>query len=368
MSAGIANSDLIDLTRTTLEDLPDLNFEYALEYQQWHVINQWFKSDKVKISSGYQIHRNIALDTTGNARHVRLYQKTAINVADTQKTITVPWVQYQTHWSIERREMLRNRKPAKFVDLLQSRRLDSTVDAAELLERKAWATPQNSSDDLSPRGLPYWLSKLAPAARSGYSASIDVDQDFGGRYIAWGDGTFTGTDKAGIDPSTSAHAKWRNYVSTYTAINGDFVKRMRRAFHQCEFQSPITARDMIDGAASKFRIYMPVDELVEYEDLATKQNDNNGGDLDKFHGVTTFRRVPILYAPVLNSDADNPIYAVNHAHFYPVVQEGDWMRESEPMFDVEQHNVMTTFVDGSYNFLCDNVRLGGFVMHVALAA
>ncbi|MFP3325132.1 hypothetical protein R0K05_18905, partial [Planococcus sp. SIMBA_160] len=104
--------------------------------------------------------------------------------------------------------------------------------------------------------------------------------------------------------------------------------------------------------------------LVAYEDLATKQNDNLGRDLDPFHGMTTFRRVPIHYTPVLDDftvvdggDTDfspSPIFAINHDKFFPIVLEGDWMRESEPMIDVEQHNVQTVFVDSSVQFFCNN--------------
>jgi hypothetical protein len=367
MSQGIKNSQLADLTSTTLENLPDMEFEVAFKYQNYEVVNRWFQSEKVQEESGTQIKRNIVLDTTGNAKHVRLYQKTPINVADTQKQITAPWVQVQTHYSIERREMLRNRKPAAFVSLIKSRRIDATVDLANLLEFQAWQTPSTSSDDLLPRGVPYWISKLLPSTGGSYDAIIDIDQNFSGRRIIWGDASVQINDKGGLNPTLAGNARWRNYVATYTGINADFVKRLRRAFHITNFKSPTLAKDLRDGPAARFRIYLGLDNLVEYEDLCTKANDNIGSDLDPYHGNTTFRRVPLVYIPVLDADPDGAIYGLNHAHFYPIIQSGDWMRESEPMFDVEQHNVQTVFLDGSYQFFCDNVRLGGFCMHKALA-
>lgn len=368
-SSGISNADLLDLVATTLPNLPSLEFEVALQYQNYNVCNQWFQADKVQSEGGTSIERNIILDTSGNARHVRLYQKTPINVSDVHHKITAPWCQVQTHWSIERREMLRNRGKAKFIDLLKTRRVDATVDLANLLEARAWSTPSGSDDDLNPRGLPYWLSHR--------QAAVTATTDGGGfsGYTAWYSGGTSTTTKGGIDGSTTANAKWRNWAAAYTAINADFVKRMRRAFHATSFTSPMLARDLISGPASKFRIYMGLNELTEYEDLVTNANDNIGKDLDPFHGVTTFRRVPILYAPQLDdfsigasATATAPIYAVNHAHFYPIVQSGDWMREDGPHMDVEQHNVMTTFIDGSYQFFCRNVRQAGFVLHKTFAS
>lgn len=372
--AGISNADLLDLTRTTLANLPRMEFEVALEYQNYPVCNQWFQGDKVQVESGTSIERNIILDTSGNARHVRLYQKTPINVADVHHKITAPWCQVQTHWSIERREMLRNRAPARYIDLLKTRRIDATLDLADLLETRAWSTPTGSDDDLNPRGLPYWLSMRADAVTSA------TDEGGFSAYLVRWDGSSTQADsKGGIDGSLTANAKWRNWAAVYDAVNSAFVKKMRRAFHATKFQSPMLARDLRTGPSSKFRIYMPLDVLVEYEDLVTSANDNIGRDLDPFHGLTTFRRVPIIYTPALddmeitggsgtsNTDVD-PVYAVNHAMFYPMVQSGDWMREDGPHTDVEQHNVFTTFIDGSYQFFCKNVRTAGFVLHKALTA
>ncbi len=364
MAVGIANSDLVDLTRTTQKNLPDLEFETALEYQKYPVCNIMFAKDKRQVESGTSIQRNIILDTSGNARHVRLYQKTSINVANVQNLITAPWVQAQTHYSIERREALRNREPAKFVELIKSRRIDGKLDLADLFEETGWESPANANDDLHPYGIPYWISHLDNSESSAGAFSGDTVRYTGGT---------TSTTKGGIDGSTKT--KWANWAATYTAINADFVKRLRKAFHATSFTSPITVDDLKGGYASNFRLYMNLDTLTEYEDLVTNQNDNLGKDLDPFHGMTTFRRVPIIYTPQLDSyspgnssTTSDPVYGLNHEKFFPIVQEGDWMREEDPMSDVEQHNVITTFIDSSYQFFCKNVRQGGFVLHKLLAA
>lgn len=365
---GISNADLVDLTRTTLQNLPSLRFEVALDFQEYPTCNLWFKKDKIQVDSGTFIERNIILDTSGNAKHVRLYQKTPINVTDVQRKITAPWVQLQTHWSIERREALRNRKPAMYIKLIESRRVDATVDEADLLELRAWSTPQSNTDDLNPRGLPFWLS---------FREDGDNGQGHDAFRVRFAGGT-SQTDKAGIDGALASNSKWRNYAATYTAINADFIRRLRRAFHATNFMSPVIAKDLREGPMTNFRLYMGLDELTEYEDLVTKANDNLGKDLDPFHGNTTFRRVPIIYTPQLDGftvtggsstvNTVNPIFGVNHAKFFPMVLEGDWMRESEPMTDVEQHNVITTFIDSSYQYFCNNVRAGGFTLHRPIVA
>ncbi len=368
-SNGISNSDLLDLQRTTLENLPKLDFETALTYQNYIALNQWFSKEKIQVDSGTSIKRNILLDNSGNASYVRLYGRTAINVTDVQKQITAPWVQVRTHYSIDRREVLRNRSPARYIELLKSRRLDGMLALADLIERTSWGTPQNTSDDLNPRGLAYWISKVVPSNAGSYDAAIDVAGTFCGRRINYGDGTFSYTDKGGINPT--AEGKWRNYADVYSAVStSDLVRKLRSAFYATSFQSPMVAKDLKEGPASKYKLYTGRSVAVALDELSQTQNvgsDLLAGDLAKFHGVSVFKRVPIIYAPVLDADATNPIYGVNHAKFFPIVMEGDWLRESEPMSDVETHDVSTTFIDSSFQLFSNNVRDGGFVLHTAQA-
>jgi hypothetical protein len=373
MATGISNSDLIDLQRTTVENLPDLDFEVALNYQNYLIINQWFKSEKIKVESGTSIRRNILLDDSGNAQHVRLYQKTAIGVADVQRQITAPWVQAQSHYAIERREALRNRKGARYVELLKSRRVDGLLSLANLLERTGWTSPASVADDLNPRGLSFWLSKAVPSSGVGYNATIDlpgVNQGFIGRRVRYTGGTDVLTDKGGINPTTEL--KWRNYADTYSAVStGDLVRRMRRAFYATSFQSPMLAKDLDSGPRSNYKIYGNLNTITQLEELVQNQNvgsEKLGPDLAAFHGVAAFRRVPLIYAPVLDADTDNPIYGVNHSKFFPIVLEGDWMLEADPIMDVETHNVIVTFIDASYQYFCTNVREAGFVLHNTLTS
>lgn len=351
MSTGVSNSDLIDLQRTTLQNLPKQEFEVALQQQEYHVVNKWFTKDKMELDSGTSIERNIILDPQGNAQHVRLFQKLTSNVPENQVKITAPWCQVTSSYALERREILRNRKPAGYISLLKSRRVTAAVSLANLLEDRAFRSPDSQTDDLNPRGVPYWLNKA--------DAAVSSAGDFIGQTIRFGDGTTLATNKGGI--SGSANPNWRNYAFTYTAVNRELVKRMSRAFYATQFKSPILAKDLTDGPLANFRIYVGLDTMVDLEDLADSKNENLGSDLLPFHGVTAFKRIPLLHTPQLNTDTDSPIIAINHDMFFPYILEGDWMREDDPMNDVEQPDTFTTRMSGSYQFFCKNLRLGGFV-------
>lgn len=349
-NGGVSNADLIDLQRTTLQNLPSQEFEVALQQQEYHVVNKWFQKDKMALDSGTSIERNIILDPQGNAQHVRLFQKLTSNIPENQAKVTAPWCQVTSSYAMERREILRNRKPSGYISLLKSRRVTATVSLANLLEDRAFRTPDSATDDLNPRGIPYYLTKV--------DSGVSNAGDFIGKTVRYGDATTT-TTKGGI--SGTNNANWRNYAFTYTAVNRELVKRMSRAFYATQFKSPILAKDLKDGPLSNYRIYVPLNVLVDLEDLADSKNENLGPDLLPFHGVTAFKRIPLLHTPQLNADADQPIFAANHDKFFPYILEGDWMREDDPMNDVEQPDTFTTRMSGSYQYFCGNLRLAGFV-------
>lgn len=366
---GVPNSALLDLISNTLKNLPDLEFEIALQYQVWEICNQWFKNKKRQEDSGTSIERKVMLDSSGNARHVRLYQRTPINVPNVMDTISAPWCQCETFWSVERREILRNKQPSKIVDMLEKARKDGLISMAELLEGRGILPPASATDDLNPMGLLYWLSMLEDGTTS--AGGFDA-------YRVRFTGGTSSTTKGGINGALAAKAKWRNYAASYVSVNAELIKRLRRAVTATSFQAPMLAKDVVEGPRSDYRIYMDLDTHVEYEDYATSANENVGPDLDKFHGLTSFRRIPVVYMSALDgltiiggsgtSNSPAPIIGANFSKFYPITLSGDWMVEDGPIKDIESHNVMTTFVDGSYQYFCSNVREGGFVVHKEITA
>ena len=362
--AGVSNSDLADLIATTTENLPKMTVEYALNYQTFEVINRWFQKDKIQIGDGTEILRDIVLDRSGNANHVKLYQELTINVVDVASQIKAPWRQLEYHWSIERREAARNSKPAQFVNLVDMRRNESAVGAAELLEERAWLSPDSSSDDLNPYGIPYWIPKLAAGqAGEGFYGGSD---------------TTYATTTGNIDPATTGDNTvditggkplWRSYcaggTAYYDSMNATALRTMLKMFLKIQFQSPYTVKDLELGPLSNYRIYCNTDSYVALVELCRQQNENIGADLARYNGITVFSRVPIIHIPYLDNDTSDPVYMVNHNKFEPFVLDGDYFRESPPMNSREQSNVFTTVTDLSYNFLCTNRRMQGVMNKTA---
>lgn len=362
---GVKNSALVDLIATTLNDLPDQQFEVMWDNQDYEFC-RIYQNERMEIDGGNQIERKVMLDPTGNARYRRLYDTDIPAVGEVMHTIKVPWVQIGTNYSWDKVEIMRNKNSAKgFVNLLKTRRVDGLWDLANLIEDRAWKTPDSANDDLNPYGVPYYLNFFTDA-----SGTVNSTAGFNGVAAKYQNGNFT-TNIAGID--ASEEPKWRNYCAPYTAVNNSMLKAFRIAFMKTRFKVPLTISDPSNARVAAKRIYTDsatVAELMEFADL--KDDKHTGKDVlgnlrvDE-GGLCTINRLPVVFIPQLEGADYSPVYCIDFAKFIPYVQDGYWMDEGEPVTDRTQHTVFTVFLDGAHNNLCINRRTAGFVMHKTTA-
>ena len=359
---GVDNDKLADLIATTLKDLPDNQFEVMWDSQAYEFCNL-YQSHRRMVDGGTSIERNVVLDETGTARYRRLFDTDEPAVQNIQHKIEVPWCQLGTDYSWDKLEIMRNKNSAKgYINLLESRRMERLWGFAELLETRGWLTPTSATDKLYPYGVPYYINMLNAAVTTA---------GFSGQTIRYQDAT-TGTVCAGID--AAIEAKWRNYADVYTKIDNGFLRKMRKAFLLTRFKPPQFVRspgkDMPGGYV---RIYCNADIAVELADLADKRDDATtprelaGKSLVEVEGMTTFNRRPVVYIPHLDGVTYDPVYCVDWSKLQPIVQDGYWMEESEPMTDRGQHTTFTVFLDACHQNLCVNRRTAGFVLHTVTA-
>lgn len=366
---GIKNADLADLIATTLADLPKQQFEVEWTNQNYEFC-RIYQSSRMQIDGGTEIKRNVMFDHTGNARYRRLYDTDEPTAGDVQTQITVPWTQIGTNYSWDKVEIMRNRNSAKgFVNLMTSKRVDGLWALADLIEDRAWKTPTNSSDDLYPYGVPYYLNLLDSGGSDGFNAKTITFQD-----------ATTSTICAGIDANTET--KWKNYGATYTTIDNKFLKQFRTGVISTQFKAPNFIKDPSGSYSAQKRVYAGLDEVVALQDLQDSRDDFHTTEdlmgkvkplsvLSEYEGTLLLSKMPIIYIPQLDSTTTspaqyNPVYCIDFSYFQPFIQDGYWMEESEPMTDRGQHTTFTVFLDGSHNNLCTSRRKVGFVLHTAV--
>lgn len=359
---GITIQGAKDLGLVTLQSFDQAGrFAVALKHTSHPLMDAWTGRGNMKghrkivEQGGDRLTRSITLGTTGNAKQVHIYQETTENVVNIQKEIIVDWTHGQTSLTYERRELKVNSMSSRQIaNLFKIRNTNMYVEFADHLEKRAWFSPNDSSDDLNPHGIPTWLP-IGSNNEEGYVSDAYNYAD-------------TGTANAGGIDAT-VNTRWKSYYSDFDSVNDTFLERLGRAFRKTYFKSPKIATDLVDGPMSMFGIYTNDNIISAYETLARKSDDQVGADLGKYCGNTAFKRRPLEYVDMLDSgNADStihgtdPIYGINHNYFEIICLEGDNFVRQEPMNDVKTHNIFTVFVDVTYQFICTDRQKCGFVL------
>jgi len=363
--AGITVDQAIDLGYATLKNYEQDAVQIAMKHQTYEIVNRWFKSDKMQKQGGKSVTFDLSLKDTLNGKHVRMYDTDEPNVANVTKEGTVDWTHYQNSFSYSLKELAMNMgNRTRIFNLLKNRRLNCARETADELEEVAWRTPASSSDDLLPHGIPAWLvqadSDNSTGDFVGYVGDYTTSADSESAYVT----------VAGLACSSTENAKWANYYHDHNDnIDQSLLKALSKAFRKTNFQTPTVAGQSIDPESgfANFRMYTNNKILEELEDLALSSDDRVGSDLGKYAGAVMYKNQPLIYVDSLDTERTyvygaNPIFGVNHNHFYPMTLANESFRWNKPMNKVGQHNVFTVYLDLSYAYLCDNRRSGGFLI------
>ncbi len=353
---GLAVDQIPDLVKTTLPNFKNRGkFEAAFEYQQYYFIDEVYQQDRYNAQDGRRIEWTIVLDGNGTARHTSLY---ATRQERAKKNVVATgyanWCFAEAEATYEAHELTMNRGASQITKYIKTQYFAAYKDLANLIERRAILTPEDSSDTTNPNGVMWWISMLA-------TGTTDYTGGFNGRLARYADASTTATI-GGID--ANANPLWRNWVANYTGtLDLTACETMRRGCIFTDFRPPRTVKEMYTGPSSKWRVLFGLTKQAEYERLVNSGSDNRNGDLSPFRDAISFRGIRTVGLPTLEGVAYNPIYVVNFSHFYPVIHADWWMKEDEPMRDLAQRHVVVQGIDCQYNYMADNRRLAGFCLH-----
>ncbi len=362
---GLTHSELLDLIETTKEKYPlPEKFTVTQEYNRYVVINQWLQRMKEMPGGGERIKMPIQLKTLGSAQMTRLYAGSNIFVGDVMDTVEVLWYHLIGQWSIDKREIHMNESvPEQIASLMEVRRTTAMQDIADLIERRAWLSPDSGTDDLNVRGIPYWIVPLADGqAGEGFYGAQDSNFSNCGTIVGATGGINT-TSPTGGEP------RWRNYAAGgtnfYVNMDVEAVDTMKKMALKINWVAPFIVKKTAPTSMDMLGIYMNTDTMIDYERLAVAQNDQLGPDVARFAEGSMFRGRPIIYSDQLDTDTRNPVYMLNHNDMHFFVLQGSNMVEDEALRSRENPNVLTTFVNFSWSIGFQNRRTSGVMRKTA---
>ncbi len=253
------------------------------------VREMWKKRQKV-FSGGHPWSFKAQIDHNHSAKAVGLFETDGTALTDTMISGTVPVRHVNANYIYDQREPDFQRGGTSIVDLIKTRYVGMMGSLFELIEEFLWGVP-DSGDEVTPFGLKYWLLR-------------NTSEGFNGENHA----NFS-SGRANIDSST--YTRWANWSNDYEEITKpDLIRSMRRAHRKIQFRSPVShAQPVVGGMGNG--IYTNDAVLGIMEEILEDQNMNLGNDLASKEGKTLFKSTPIVYAPFLDDDSENPVYMLD---------------------------------------------------------
>lgn len=347
---GIHAEDLLDHVKMTNHDFGKYRWtDISFDLQEHVAMPMLMRKEKVKFKSGDQIQFNVRTGTSGQARHKGLYAVDSFSKTDHMQHALIPWKHTESSWTLDEIQLSMNMEPARIIDEVEEARTDMLIDAAKLFETAFWGKPLDSDDSDVPYGIKYWLPKHVTGTSA--SGSDGIPGGFNGS-------TATGfSDVSGLSPTTFTN--WRNWTFKYVSVTQkDLIRSWRKAATFTHFMNPVQVPTYNRG--DRWGYYVPYSVYGPLEESLESQNSNLGNDIASKDGKPLFRGVPVTWTPQLDSDSDAPVYGINWGLFYPVFLNGWYAKEKGPEYAPNQHTVIVTWVDWTWN-LCAKDRRAHFV-------
>lgn len=333
---SIQAQQLGDLVASTIRDLGEPNLtEIATDIQDHVAMSRLLKESNIKkYGSGTGLQWDVMVNHSGSFRNVGLYQRDQTNQVDVLVQAQADWRHCTTNWSMDDREIAMNRGQRRIVDLMKVRRLAAMISYAEGEEANFWRFP-SATDDVTPLGLPYWVTKNATEGFNG--------------------GTPTGYTTVGnLSPST--YSRWNNWTFPYTLVTiDDFGLKLRTAMKKCVFKPPVDGIPTFN-TGDKWGLYTTLSVQQSLENMVTAQNENVGNDLAYYDYNVYYRKAPVVWVPYLDPDTTGPIYGINWGVYKVAALLGRWMAQYTIPMVADQHNVTRNHIDWSRQFICYNRR------------
>lgn len=368
-----------DLTPQQIDDLVNTTMEFMIakgmftnllsDLNDYVAVRELMARHKKTFQGGHDWTFNVAIaaNNKGNdtAKFTKLFDTDSSNRVDVIKKGKVsPRFVTASYFYDVRESSLNSGSMAQRIAFVKEQMSLMYQSYYQLMEEAFWGCPATADDEATPAGIKYWIQR-----QSNEDAALHATGGFDGKDPMLATSSSVSTKiahpRAGL--SSATYARWANWAAQYADVSKtDLVKKMRYAARKTNFRSPINVSEPKLGSGRA--IYTDIDTLTALEDLLETQNMNLGNDIAAKDGKTLFKGNPIYHVPMLDDDAQKPIYMVDWSTLCLGILAGWDKKVSKPMEVADQHNVRRVFLDASLNFVCTNLRNQAVLCKAAAAA
>jgi len=339
MGTVLTPEDMPDAVIATMNKLNKGKWIGEMTDLQEHVgFNQMCKKKREQQKSGRGITVRYVMDHNHSAQHVGLFGTMEFERDDAMAEGTVPWTYTDGNMVFDEREPDMNAGPEEVVDLVDVEFARMMTSMVELSEADVWGIPDGESDNDTPFGVEYWVTK---------NASLGFN---GGNHANFSSG------KAGI--SSATYERHKNFTGAYSDVSDTastgLIYQMEMAADKTRWVAPAPEPGMGRKGYSTRGIYCGWSTKNSMKNVAKENNDSLGFDLSTQTPV--FRGAPIQYVPYFDDKTDYPVYMLDHNHIYAKFLKNWFMKKNKIQRLPKQPHCFAVIVSMVWNIVCDDLR------------
>ena len=338
MGQVLTPEQMPDAVLATLDKLNRGKWIGQMTDLQEHVgFNELAKKRREQATSGRGIRVRYVTDHNHTARHTGLFSEQNFSRDDAIVEGVVRWTWSEATLVFDRREEQLNSGPEEVVDLVQIEQARALTSLIELCEEDIWGVPRSESDNDTPFGVEYWITKNAtPGFNGGNPAGFTAG-------------------RAGI--SSDNYARHKNFTGAYDDFldqdQTGLIYLMEEGAMKTNWKAAAPEPGMGRAGMGKM-IGCNFETHIGLKNVAKQNNDSLGYDLSTTMPV--FRGTPITYVPYFDSKTDNPLYMIDLNHFYAKFLKNWYMNKTMIKQLPNQAHCFGVLMTMGWNIVCDDLR------------
>jgi hypothetical protein len=353
---GLQYSDIDDAVLLTQQGLVKRGafVDMQTDLTDHVAVREMWKDRQHKFDGGNPWEFECQVDHNHSAHAVELYETDGAAINNTMIKGTVQPRHVNANYIYDQREPAFQRGGTSIVDLIQTKYVAMMVSLFEYLEGVLWTKPVDSTDEKTPYGIGYWVTKNASEGFNG------------------GDPTGFAQGRANI--TTASQPRWANWTNSYDAVSTeDLVRKMRTMHRKIQFRS-VVSHAQPELGSMRNGVYCDSYTIGLAEELLEGQDMNLGFDLDSRGGRVVFKGSPLVYAPFLDESTndglpynvstniyDHPVYMLDWKWMAVGVMPGWENQLTAPYMVPGKHLVRRVDLDATLQCVCTNLRRQGVI-------
>jgi hypothetical protein len=364
------NTQTFDLWKDTLPSLEwddKSQISYLLGQQNYVLADKMIDTENQTADGGTNLKWQMVYAAGAGLTWTRPGQVRVVTSSNGVTEMTMAWAGAYGHYVLNAAELRSNMSSKsqlkKHVNIVRAR---ATEAALADFDSALWCLP-DTTDNMKPAGIPYWLPPITAAQVT----------------AGTGEGAFQGanppgfSDCAGIDFTDATFARGLSWNFSWNNSDGltceDDLRRMAKAYRNINFRVPRKMVDTVQAPKRRFAVYCDETVVEQYGAMARRRGDDISKDPTAMYGVgwdategaPIFQHMPVEHAATLTKAADttargsHPIYFLDFARLFFVFEKGAKFNEDGPYKTAEQPDQFIHYTDVSGNTKCTNRQAAG---------